>query len=123
MLATLKRMFSRRPPPPDFGDQGAAIDLLERERLITPAEAHALIAGEKLADLYEEIQLGEVGIDAGELEHIEALVRVAELEEAALLIGRLHPALRDFPALLERRLAYLARASTLSHRSAGDARP
>ena len=95
------RGFLDLPPLPE-ADTGQAIAILERARLISPGEAHALCAGENLADLYADIARGEGLTEAEALEEIEALIRLGSLSEAIVQLGRLHPALRDLPHLYNR---------------------
>lgn len=100
----LRERLRRRPPPAPcpFAEQADAIRVLERDRLLSAGEAHALRAGERLSDLYAEVAEGEAGVSLDQLEEVERLIRAGDLPEAALQLGRLHPALRDFPALLHR---------------------
>lgn len=82
-----------------------AIDTLERAGTITPGEAHALRAGEHLADLYAEVNADEAGVNLERLETIAAHLGAGDLDEAIYQLGHLHPALRDLPYHFDRSTA------------------
>lgn len=92
------------PPAPPLTRLGA-IAFLAREGAITAAEAHALTAGDALADLYDEIAPQGVPLLGNALADIGDLLRAGDLAEAIIQLGRMHPALRDLPHLHAKALA------------------
>lgn len=92
------RAYRERPRPRKWA---SALAFLQQAGTLTPGEVHALRAGDRLADLYAETFAADV-IDADQLDEIAHRIRIGDLREAALLIGRLHPALGDLSDLVHR---------------------